>query len=246
MKLDSKNIGLMAILVAISIGATYALTSQFTVESFGVPNPSSGAFMSGHVQAVVTDENDNIIAYRQADNAIVISGMDIIANQVFYSNGAAGSNMTNTTGSPSFGSFGPVGWMNIGNNTGGAIPAAADAELACPLEQADTTKCGGTNGQEDTPQAGCGSQLAQIGTSGGRDYLGPGGSAQVNVTAVATFDGAQCASIAIQEAGMWNNATGPTTGGDDGQLFARNTFGAVTLTTTDSLELTWRFTFTDN
>jgi hypothetical protein len=43
---------------------------------------------------------------------------------------------------------------------------------------------------------------------------------------------------------MWNNSTTPAVA-PTGQMFARNTFGAVTLTSTDSLELTWRFTFTD-
>jgi len=234
MKQNSKNIGLMTLLVTISIGATYALTSEFSGNS-GAPLSGSGAFMTGHVQAIVTDESGNIIAYRQADNAIVLGGMNIIASQVFHNGG--GGNLTNST-------EGPVGWMNIGNNSGGSAVLAVDTELDCPLEFASQARCGVANGQEDTPRALCVGETSAIGTSTGRDYLGPGGSAQVNVTAVSTFDGAQCSSIAISEAAMWNNAT--NTGGDFGQMFARNTFGAVTLTTTDSLELTWRFTFTDN
>jgi len=224
----------MTLLVTISIGATYALTSEFSGNS-GAPLSGSGAFMTGHVQAIVTDESGNIIAYRQADNAIVLGGMNIIASQVFHNGG--GGNLTNST-------EGPVGWMNIGNNSGGSAVLAVDTELDCPLEFASQARCGVANGQEDTPRALCVGETSAIGTSTGRDYLGPGGSAQVNVTAVSTFDGAQCSSIAISEAAMWNNAT--NTGGDFGQMFARNTFGAVTLTTTDSLELTWRFTFTDN
>ena len=232
MKQNSKNIGLLALVVAISIGSTYALTSQFSAESFGTPSPASGAFMSGHVIAVVTDDGGNIIAYRQADNAIVISGMNVIARQVF---GDAVANFTNNTS-------GPVNWMNIGNNTGGAAPAAADANLACPLQFATQGRCGVSVGQENSARPLCVGILATMGSSDGR--VNPSGSAQINVTAVATFDGTECSSIAIQEAAMWNNAT--SAAGDIGEMFARNVFGAVTLTTTDSLELTWRFTFTDN
>ena len=46
----------------------------------------------------------------------------------------------------------------------------------------------------------------------------------------------------IQEAAIYNNQTV----GAGGEMFARNTFGSVDLTASDSLELTWRFTFTDS
>jgi len=232
----------MTVLVAISVGATYAFTSEFSGNS-GAPLSGSGAFLTGHVQAIVTDENGNIIAYRQADNAIVLGGMDIIADQVFQDHSLNLGNHTNVTGSNGGGA---VGWMNIGNNTGGFDPEAIDVGLACPLFRAGISTCGATLGQQNSPRGGCNGVISDISSSGGRDYLGPLGSAQVNVTAVSTFDGLVCNSIAIQEAAMWNNATGPWDGGDNGTMFARNVFGAVTLTTTDSLELTWRFTFTDN
>jgi len=79
-------------------------------------------------------------------------------------------------------------------------------------------------------------------------------AAQINITAVATFSGAtpnSCAADNIGEAGIWNTLTGGpdfhTTGPEGGNLmFARNTFGTVNLSTSDSLELTWKFTFTDS
>jgi len=77
--------------------------------------------------------------------------------------------------------------------------------------------------------------------------------AQINLTAVATFSGGggnSCAAQNIGEAGLWNNITGGPSlaSGPEANnvMFARNTFGTVNLSTSDSLELTWKFTFTDS
>ena len=73
MKDISRNIGVITVaLIAISVGATLAVTQGSYLQSLGVPSPSaSGAYIAGHVEAVVRDDGGNIIAYRQADNAIV-------------------------------------------------------------------------------------------------------------------------------------------------------------------------------
>jgi len=79
-------------------------------------------------------------------------------------------------------------------------------------------------------------------------------AAQINMTAVATFAGGapnSCEGTNIGEAGIWNNSTsGPSFYGDKAHngnlMFARNTFGSVNLGPADSLELTWKFTFTDS
>jgi len=75
--------------------------------------------------------------------------------------------------------------------------------------------------------------------------------AQINITAVATFDGANCYAKIIHEAGFWTDSNNTNTNGGpgtnrEGWMFARNTFGNVDLTVNDSLELTWTFTFTDS
>jgi len=79
----------------------------------------------------------------------------------------------------------------------------------------------------------------------------PSDAAQINMTAVATFSGgANCAAQNIGEAGIWTNATDGPQFGDareaGNNMFARNTFGTVNLSASDSLELTWKFTFTDS
>jgi hypothetical protein len=226
MKLDSKNIGLMAVLVAITAGTSYAMFNSADLQSTSLNNPIATTKIIGHVEAVVHDQAGNIIAYRQADNAIVNTGLDVLAHQLFLADGLqSGGNHTNSTN-------GAFGWMNIGNQSVPA-PAPTDTELGCALISAGNggAPCG-------TNRPLCAAQLSEINWKTAYDN---GGFSRMNVTAIATFDGAVCNSNDIQEAGMWNNATTP----ENGQMFARNTFGKVTLTTTDSLELTWRFTFTD-
>lgn len=221
----------MIAVIGISAGSIYAVMGGVTLQSFGTPSPNSGAFMTGHVDVVVRDQGGNIIAYRQADNAIVAHGMALIIDSLFLNASAAGAGSThvNKTNINYDSGYTRVGWMSIGNSS--TVPAWDNTNLGCALETAGT--CGGVS------RAACVRELSRVDnqTSTG---VGAGPNAQINVTAIATFDGVDCFSNTIQEAGIWNNPTVNT-----GHMFARNIFGSVTLTTTDSLELTWKFTFTD-
>ena len=235
----------MIAVISISAGSIYAVMGVLTLDSFNSPSsPTSGALMTGHVTAVAYDKAGNIIAYRQADNAIVANGLTILIDQLFNNAtgpnaGAAGSDHANKTNVNAEGAYTKIGWMSIGNQS--TAPAWNDANLRCALETASIANCGAGFGQLNTARAGCVRQNSEIDNATAQNF-GPSGGAEINVTAIATFDGAVCNSINIQEAGIWNHPTGsPVTG----HMFARNTFGSVTLTTTDSLELTWKFTFSD-
>lgn len=238
---------IMVALIAISIGATFAVTYSTALQSlvFAQPSTASGTFMTGHVEAVVRDNEGIIKAYRQADNAIVIGGLEVLADQLFAPYGFNGlaqvagqNNHTNSTG-------GRYGYMNIGN--GSTAVDSEDTGLDCPLLSAGTQACAPQGAAASSDRPACGGEASEIwNTRAVKRTVGvPVNVAQINVTAIATFDGINCFSNAIREAAMWNNATTVVPGPTGGQMFARNTFGSVTLTTTDSLELTWRFTFTD-
>ena len=215
----------------------------------------SGAFLTGNVEVVKRDGAGNIVAYRQGDNHIVLGGMEIIARQVF-GNSAAGSNNTNSTGFNGTHNFGGgvVQYMSIGNGTNAgdctsvgtsAVLGFDNSTLECPLV---------------TTAENCLRQNAVITRFNATHQPGAPAidGAQLNITAVATFSGAtpnSCAAQNIGEAGIWNNVTGGpeydnyagSNGTEAGNvMFARNTFGKVNLSTSDSLELTWKFTFTDS
>jgi len=234
----------MIAIVAISAGALTLNLNQFTGFN-GVEK--TGALMVSNVEAVLKDEAGNIIAYRQGDNHITASGMVILAQQTFGPGvgGAPASNNTNATDPLSI--AGTVRYMEIGNGNGtGNCPGAAGPPI---LGWANTTL--------ECPLLACGRQAAIIYRHTPTDVgtgPGPDSHAQINVTAIATFAGsAGCDGLSIDEAGIWMNgsqtgvpsyANGPAP--SDNRMFARNTFGSVNLSTSDSLELTWRFTFTDS
>ena len=222
----------------------------------------SGAMLVGNVEVVKRDGEGNIVAYRQGDNHIVLGGMEIIARQVF-GNGP-GSNNTNSSGfeAPFNYGGGVVQYMEIGNGTN-------DNSVGCIIDSGNDPVLGFDNYTLECPLGlisngfdvdRCLRVQAVINRFNATEQP-PGGTdaAQLNLTAVATFSGAapnSCAAQNIGEAGIWNNPTGgPTYHGvnhtdtavlDGNVMFARNTFGTVNLSSSDSLELTWKFTFTDN
>jgi len=234
----------MIAIAAISAGAI-SLNLDHLTGSNGVQ--TSGALMVSNVEAVVKDDAGNIIAYRQGDNHIVASGMVILAQQTFGPGVGGLSNNTNATDPLSI--AGQVRFMEIGNGNGTGscvFPFTGGPPI---LGWANTTL--------ECPLTACARQAAEILRHTPTNPLGGAGinsHAQINVTAIATFAGsAGCNGLSIDEAGIWMNssqqgspsyATAPAP--NDNRMFARNTFGSVNLSASDSLELTWRFTFTDS
>jgi len=253
MKKLATNTGviMLAIIAVSGVSILFNFEEIFTLDN-ETSKAGTGSLLVGNVEVVQRDDTGNIIAYRQGDNHIVLGGMEIIARQVFGP-GAAGGNNTNSTGEDAGFNYGggTVQYMSIGNGTtaGACFAGAAgtapelgfnNMTLECPLF--------------DLP-SNCLRELAIISRFNATDTIPPSGAAQLNLTAVATFSGAapfSCAAQNIGEAGIWNNLAGGAdyygpTGPVSGDLmFARNTFGTVNLSISDSLELTWKFTFTDN
>ena len=237
---------IMLAIVAISAGALTLNLDQFTSIN-GVQK--SGSLMVTNVEAVMRDEAGNIIAYRQGDNHIVASGMVLLAQQTFGPGvgGSPASNNTNATDPNSI--AGTVRFMEIGNGNG---------TTNCGVGPAGSPILGWFNETLECPIATCNRVAAIIyrhdPTNSDAPAVGPLSHAQINITAIATFAGsAGCNGNSIDEAGIWMNSTqdgvpsyanGPAP--VDNRMFARNTFGSVNLSTSDSLELTWRFTFTDS
>ena len=232
---------LMAILVIASIGGTFAVVQGFDLVNYNSQTPlaTGGTILTGNVKVIQYDEAGNIIAYRQTDNHIVKEGMELIMAQVF-------GGINTTVNYPALPSdrVHPVRYMQIG--TGGEFRLLHN------------------NTDIFLPIAGCVRQLAAIAnTSAQGAHKYPGAcndgaslcSAQMNVTAVASFLGsASCNVNSIDEAGIWDNSTtttvGMTNGGNPGNggglMLARNTFGSVNLGALDTLQLQWEFTFTDS
>jgi len=265
MKNSPKNIGLLMVtIVAISVGLTYVTVGG--VPEVTLDKVATGSLFTGNVQVRLMDANGDVKAFRQTDNHITVTGMEILASQLFNDtrqvgnidrpyNAQAWRNFTDTVvGDPNtigVNTGGTVKYMNIGNGTDpleyrdrqlsaqiddGGVRTPGCERIIARIQNASTTNTNRTaTGFEAAAQVFGGANLAQI-----------------NITAVATFDGANCYAKIIHEAGFWTDsnithtAGGPGITPDNGWMFARNTFGNVDLTANDSLELTWTFTFTDS
>ncbi len=247
---------IMLAIIAVSGVTLFFTFDEIIASDSETSKTSNGMLFVGNVEAVKRDGAGNIVAYRQGDNHIVLGGMELIARQVFGNScqgGCGTSNNTNASGvdnaTRNFGG-GVVEYMSIGNcsalancNTVGAPPTPVlgfdNTTLECPLFLLPSN---------------CLRELALITRENATEKPFGSDQAQINLTAIATFSGGganSCAAQNIGEAGLWNNAAGGpdlyTTGPVAGNLmFARNTFGTVNLSTSDSLELTWKFTFTDS
>jgi hypothetical protein len=222
------------------VGGTFAIMQIFELDNISTSQNQVGAFFAGNVKVTQFDGDGNIIAYRQGDNHIVMSGMETIMAQVF-------GDMNSTARMPDLDStlVHPVRFMQIGtsgerrllhNDTSIQAPIGGCIRQLATFNNLTITPDGPAHGY---PNA-CDNLPA-----------GTACSAQMNVTATASFSGATCSIASIDEAGIFNNATTDTTAGDangngGGQMFARNTFGSVTLMALDTLQLDWEFTFTDS
>jgi len=241
---------ILAIIAVTGVAIFTNLDTLFPATDTTISTAGHSALMVSNVEVIKRDGTGNVVAYRQGGNHIVLGGMELISRQVFGP-GAAGSNNTNSTfeqGTRNYGGGG-VQFMSIGNGSdggnctteGGGVNLGFDnMTLECPLyilaqnclrETAVVTRFNATEKPTGTD------------------------AAQINITAKATFTGASdpqsCAATNIAEAGIWQNLTGGPgfySGGPElgNIMFARNSFGSVNLSTSDSLELTWKFTFTDS
>jgi len=257
----------MVTIVAISVGLTYVTVSGVTEVS--IDKIATGSLLTGNVQVRLIDDNGDVKAYRQSDNHITVTGLEILTSQLFNDTrtkavGAGGSSYNDVESWKNFTDFVVTGAAPKvpGSNTGGTIKYMNIGNGSAPLLFGDRKLDLQIHDSNQRP-SGCDRIVANIrnstepfvnGTTGfdrARQIPSHANLAQINVTAVATFDGANCYATLIHEAGIWTDSNATGVGlepgfNDAGWMFARNTFGDVTLTENDSLELTWTFTFTDS
>jgi hypothetical protein len=225
----------MTILVIGSIGATLAYTqgSQLFVEEKSTPN---GALLTGNVKVTQYDADGNIIAFRQTDNHIVETGMQMLMGQLF--------NTLNDTYTANGFPSRPLSHMAIGAN-GEQRLLYNNTDIVSPMTGFGLPSCARIpfDSVENSTVSGGGVSATWGPDKSPGTCVAPNCAAQMNVTASAIFPGLICGGSGetIDEAGIYLDGTvGPA------EMFARNTFGSVVLNMLDTLQLDWEFTFTDN
>ena len=227
----------MVTLVIASVGGTFTIVQSLDLD-YESPTQSQGALLVGNVKVTQFDGAGNIIAYRQGDNHIVRQGMEVIMAQVF-----GGINTSANYPHAPTDLVHPVRFMQIGTDGERRLlhndTMVSDDIANCVRQLAVITNntAQGAHGYRTSSGSAC------------TDAPGDECSAQMNVTATASFFGSQNCNVAsIDEAGIFTNETSIAGGSSQngGFMFARNTFGSVTLMALDTLQLDWEFTFTDS
>lgn len=195
----NKSMALMlAGMAVISSGMTFALLQNANEPTL----QAEGAKLSGHLTAVLYDENGNIKAYRQTDNRIVDNGLNNMADLVFN-----GINLVSNEAK--------VQLMAIG--TSGTVSATTQKDLL--------------------GRSGLGSCVNQTASFS----QGAVAAGTVNATTTVTFLGSGGCAATIQEAGLfWAQNSGSQ------NLFARQSFGGITVGSADSLQITWSIKLADD
>ena len=242
MKLSIPSIGvIVAVTVLATVGGIYALSSDSGFSIFSDDNNfGSGTMMLGNVKATHFNEQGEVIGYRQGENHITKYGMAVIMGQIFAGVNASYPHQGNVSGR--------VSHMQVGY---GGDPAVYVNELR--WNNTDIIEpignIGGAGGICDRIRVTSIDNVTQFEAHSSPGHCTTAGfdrttcAAQMNVTATASFAGNRCGGGPgdIDEAGIY------TGGNEQGDLmFARNTFGSVTLGTMDTLQLEWEFTFKDD
>ena len=206
-------------MVGVAVLASVITFSISSDAENSLPSAADSTFASGHVTAYLFDADGNVKAYRQTDNVIVNTGLDIIANQVF-GNGTI-TNSTAEGGS----SGGTVGYLALGTG-GNSAPEAGQTVLTTYLSGCANLTDGsnsGTDWEESSDTTGDATNVVIISNT--------------------TFQGsAGCTSTTVNEVGLFTALTGT----QDGKLFAIQEFSDINVGSSDTLTINWDITFTDS
>ena len=217
---NSKNLGLYAAVIAVSVGVLGAYGFNINPSSFSsAPSSIETAPMLGHVTITVTDPNGHVKQYIQGDNTVQLNAKDCTGVFLF----GTGHGSTVCTSVPG-GTFTNIA---ISSTTGGAGAVIADNVDALAGE------------------FGTGAGLARTNVASASTtwtdavHNGAGGTAVIQGTFTNT--GAQ---QVVGSAGLFNSTTVQGTGGMfAGQYINPAASGAgVTLNTNDAITVKWTIT----
>jgi len=208
MTTESKNVAIavIAIIAAVAGGAVGFMTAGGLAASDALSTAEGSAFMTGHLELVLTDENGAIKQYVQTDNIITSRGFDTMVDLVF-------GEPTSGTGCDTDGCN-----ANATDSKFTFIGIGTSAQTAVVGDDGEVAEITGCDRIQDTTITG-----------------DSGTTTQTVATLDAQFSGSVCAG-GIQEATLTNTGTGalPTAGETLArQTFGSITVGASdTLTVT--------------
>ena len=210
-----KNLAvIMMAAVAISAGGAFAFTQNIQTPQ----GPSEKGGILGHITLVVKDEDGNIKAYRQTDNKVVDNGLKALVRLIHQ---GANNLETLSKNSTSAGSFTVIG-VGTGSST-------APSQNQRVLESQRANKIG-----ISTPSPYTSTSTTNV------------TSTCCGVQIQATWPAGKLANAtsnpaSIVEAGLFDNVANASSSSN---MFARQTFGSISIGTSDTLQVTWTISYT--
>ena len=217
-------IALVAALAVTAGGLGLSLTDVFDDDNnVIVASNTASAFMMGHLTVEAHDDAGNLIAYRASDNEVVDDGEQCILKLLFATSGQTNAGRGEYLSTGACTGVLTNAWDVIGIGT--TTTAAADTNV---ILGNDTTS--GTNNASGMPGLERGVATTKTWTNGT-------GNTTTKIELSKTFTNLSTNNAAIAESGLFNSTTAQGSG-----MLAHKEFSAVTLTTNDSITITWTFT----
>ena len=237
-------IGLVAAIAVLSGAMGMSVTGAFSDQTIAqsVPNYPNTGFLMGQVIIEAHDSEGELIAYRMGDNEVVDSGEQCILKMLFgttaMTNAGRGQYATTDFSQQAEACKGILtgAWDVIAIGTGAtAVGNTAAHDLFTGLE----TECNATvndrndDGVADLVDCPADANLARaVATT--KTWQNGTGATETQIEIKKTFTSGSTA--AIRESGLFNS-----TAIGDGGMLSHRTFAAVSLTSGDSITVTWTF-----
>ena len=223
-------IGLVAAIAVLSGAMGLSVTGAFSDLKPLTSNAATG-FLIGHVEIEARNSNGELFAYRQSDNAVVDDGEQCILKMLFGTSGMTNDGRGEYLATTSDGSISDTVGACTGILTGAWDIIAIGEGTTAP---ADTDVILET---EFTTATGAGLDRAYATT---KTWTNGTGATTTKIVLKNTFTSTSSDTESVTESGLFNSTTVAGSG-----MLAHQTFTAVSLTSGDSITVTWTFTVGD-
>ena len=239
-------IGLVAAIAVLSGAMGMSVTGAFSDQTIAKSTIPATGMLMGQVMIEAHDENGEMIAYRLGDNEVVDGGEQCILRMLFATaaDGTGGPSASTATTGNTVCTGALTGAWNViaigvgvtdhdsSVGTGLGLSANADKYSGLEIECNAAANSGGVGADAKS----CAAQAGLIrATATTKTWQNGTSDTETQIVLAKTFT--SLGSAVITESGLFNS-TNIATGG----MLAHKTFGAVSLTSGDSITVTWTFT----
>ena len=235
-------IGLVAAIAVLSGAMGMSVTGAFSDQTIAKSTIPATGMLMGQVMIEAHDENGEMIAYRLGDNEVVDGGEQCILRMLFgtAADGSGGPSASTAIAGNTVCTGALTGAWNViaigvgtaGHNTGDPATGLSNTNIADVYSGLET-ECN-TNVNIGLNTCAAALDLNRAVATSKTWYNGSAGT-PTKIVLAKTFTSVGGATIT--ESGLFNSTTIAT-----GGMLAHKTFGAVSLTSGDSITVTWTFT----